>query len=136
MSSEKAGFSEEQLQQFVKLMSLKSYKNRFLIKLGDQIKSIGINDIAYFKAEDNVVFLLKKDGSKYIIDHTLEQLEDILDPGKFFRLNRTFIVAFSSIKKVSKYFNSRLLVELEPPEEEQVLVSRARAKALLEWLDQ
>jgi len=136
MSSEKAGFNEEQLQQVIKLMSSKNYKNRFIIRLGDQIKSIDINETAYFKAEDNVVFLLKNDGHKYIIDHTLEQLEDMLDPGKFFRLNRTFVVAFSSIKKVSKYFNSRLLVELEPPEEEKILVSRARAKALLEWLDQ
>ena len=136
MSSENAGFNEEQLQQVIKLMSSKNYKNRFLIRLGDQIKSIDINDIAYFKADDNVVFLLAKDGHKYIIDNTLEQLEGMLDPGRFFRLNRTYIVAFSSIKKVSKYFNSRLLVELEPQAEEQVLVSRARAKALLEWLDQ
>jgi len=136
MSATKTGLQEENLQQLLQLMSARNYKNRFLTKMGDQIKSIDIKDTAYFKAEDNLVFLLGTDGRKYIIEYTLEQLEGILDPGRFFRLNRTFIVALSSIKKTSKYFNSRLVVELEPPDEDQVLISRAKAKEFLEWLDQ
>ncbi len=136
MSSGQSGINEEHLQKVIQLMSAKNYKNRFLIKIGDQIKSISIEEVAYFKAEDNIVFLVGNNGHKYIIEHTLEQVEGMLDPGRFFRLNRSFIVAFSSIKKVSKYFNSRLLVELEPREEEKVLVSRARAKKFLDWLDQ
>jgi two-component system response regulator LytT len=135
MNPEKAGINEEKVQQLLHLFSTKNYKNRFLIKLGDQIKSIDIKDTAYFKAEDNLVFLRSTDGKKHIIENTLEQLEEMLDPSQFFRINRTFIVAFASIKKLSKYFNSRLLVELQPPEEEKVLVSRARAKELLTWLD-
>lgn len=133
---EKTSLSEEQLKQLLSLMSAKNYKNRFLTRIGDQIKSVGSDETAYFKAEDNVVFLVGNDGHKYIIDHTLEQLDEMIDPGRFFRLNRTFIVAYPSIKKVSKYFNSRLIVTLEPKEDEKVLVSRARAKAFLEWLDQ
>jgi DNA-binding LytR/AlgR family response regulator len=78
---------------------------------------------------------VSKDGKRHIVENTLEQIEEMLDPKIFFRLNRTFIVAFSSIRKLSKYFNSRLLVELEPPEEEEVLVSRARAKDFMAWLD-
>lgn len=137
LSGEKtAGIDEAQLSKLLQQMSAKNYKNRFVTKLGDQIKSIDIEDTAYFKAEDNIVFLLAKDGRKYIVDHRLEQIEEMLDPGRFFRLNRAFIVAFESIKKVSKYFNSRLLIELEPPDEDQVLVSRARSKEFLAWLDQ
>ncbi len=136
MSSGQTGINEKQLQQLIQQMSLKNYKHRFLIRIGEQIKSIDIADTAYFKAEDNVVFLTAKDGHHYIIDNTLEQLDGMLDPGSFFRLNRGYIVSFSSIKKVSKYFNSRLLIELDPPEEEKVLVSRAKAKEFLEWLDQ
>jgi two-component system response regulator LytT len=138
LSPQNAGIKEEQLQEVIKLMSSKNYKSRILIKLGDQIKSIDINDIAYFKADDNIVFVFKNDGSKYIVDNTLEQLEGTLDPMRFFRLNRTFIASFPSIKKVSKYFNSRLLIEIEPREEEEaaVLISRAKAKEFVEWLDQ
>jgi DNA-binding LytR/AlgR family response regulator len=135
MNPDTSGISEEKIQQLLQHFSSKNYKNRFLIKLGDQIKSIDIKDAAYFKAEDNVVFLVSKDGKRHIVENTLEQIEEMLDPKIFFRLNRTFIVAFSSIRKLSKYFNSRLLVELEPPEEEEVLVSRARAKDFMAWLD-
>lgn len=136
LSAGKAGFNEEQLQSVINLMSSKNYKTRMVIRLGDQIKSIDMKEVAYFRADDNVVFVHANDGSKFIVDHTLEQLEGLLDPQSFFRMNRTFIAAFSSIKKASKYFNSRLLVELEPPAEEQILVSRARAKDFLEWMDQ
>lgn len=136
MSSGQAGLNEEQLQSVIKLMSSKNYKTRMLIRLGDQIKSIDMKDVAYFRADENIVFVHANDGAKFIVDNTLEQLEGLLDPRSFFRLNRTFIAAFSSIKKVSKYFNSRLLVELAPAAEDQVLVSRARTKAFLEWLDQ
>lgn len=136
MAAPHAGIDEGKLQKLLQLMSAKNYKNRFLTRIGDQIKSIDIRDTAYFKAEDNLVFLLGTDGRKYIIDYTLEQLEGMLDPERFFRLNRTFIVALSSIEKTSKYFNSRLLVELDPPTDEQVLISRVKSKEFLEWLDQ
>lgn len=136
MSAGQTAINEGHLKQLLQEMGPGNYKNRFLVKLGDQIKSIDVGKAAYFKADDNIVFLVTKDGHKYIVEHTLEQLEGMLDPRSFFRLNRTFIVTFSAIKKTSKYFNSRLLIELEPIEEEQVLVSRARAKDFLEWLDQ
>ena len=136
MAVTQPGLSHDQLQELLRLVPGKTYKNRFISRLGEQIKSIDINDIAYFMAEDKVVFLVGKDGRKYIIDHTLEELNSMLDPQKFFRLNRTFFACYGCIKKVSKYFNNRLLVELEPKSEEKVLVSRARVKEFMEWLDQ
>ena len=136
MSGGQAGINDVKLQKLIQMMNAKNYKNRFLIKIGDQIKSIEVAEIAYFKAEDNIIFVRTRDGHKYIIDHTLEQLETMLDPELFFRLNRTFIVDIQSIKKVSKYFNSRLAIELEPMDEDQVMVSRARVKEFMEWLDQ
>jgi DNA-binding LytR/AlgR family response regulator len=129
-------FNEKNLRKVMEMMSGKGYKNRFLTRIGDQIKSISIEDTAYFKADDNIVFLVSKDGHKHIVEHTLEQLEGMLDPARFFRLNRTFITDVSAIKKVSKYFNSRLVIELDPKAEEQVLVSRVKAKEFMVWLDQ
>ncbi|MDT8392900.1 MAG: LytTR family DNA-binding domain-containing protein [Bacteroidales bacterium] len=79
---DKTSPGQEQLKQLLSLMSAKNYKNRFLTRIGDQIKSVGSDETAYFKAEDNVVFLIGNDGHKYIIDHTLEQLDEMIDPGR------------------------------------------------------
>lgn len=136
LSGEGVKLNEGKLEKLMQMMGARNYKNRFLIKIGDQIKSVETSEIAYFRAEDNVVFVVLKNGNKYIIDQTLEQLDEVLDPDTFFRLNRAYIAGIKAIIKVSKYFNSRLLIELNPGSEDQVLVSRARVKEFLEWLDQ
>ena len=136
MGAKKERISEDSLRKVMEMMSGKTYKNRFLTKVGEQIKSVSIEDTAYFRADDNIVFLISKDGHKHIIEHTLEQLEGMLEPGRFYRLNRTFITEVSSIKKVSRYFNSRLLVELTPPATDKLLVSRVRVPDFMKWMDQ
>lgn len=135
MSAGGSTWSEDKLQKILELMPARQYKSRFVSRLGDQIRSINVDEIAYFKAEDKLVFLVGADTRRYIIDHTLEELEDMLDPNKFFRLNRTFCTSFRAIIKVSKYFNNRLLIDLEPGDEEKVLVSRARVKDFIDWLE-
>jgi DNA-binding LytR/AlgR family response regulator len=135
MAPGNASIDPRQLLELVESMSPKTYKKRFMVRLGEQIKSIGTHDIAYFKAEDNVVFLVVGTGQKYIVEHSLENLEAMLDPQQFFRLNRAFIASLGSIKKVSRYFNNRLLIELDPGDEDEVLVSRARVKEFMDWLD-
>lgn len=113
----------------------KTYKSRFIARLGDQIKHIAIEEVAWFKAEDNVVFLVTKGNNRFIIDYTIDQVCLQLDPAHFFRLNRGFVAAIQSIGKVSRYFNGRLLVELTPAAPEQVYVSRAKAQEFIDWLD-
>ena len=112
----------------------KDYKTRILLKTGDQIRSVEMEEIAYFYAEDDVVFALLKNKSRHIVDYTLNQLEAELDPKYFYRLTRGCIARISAVKKVSKYFNSRLIVELEPPMEEKLLVSRVNVPEFLKWL--
>jgi len=111
------------------------YKSRILLKVGDQLRSVEMGEVAYFYAEDDVVFAMLRDKKRYIIDYTLNQLETQLDPEKFFRITRGCIAHVASVKKVSKYFNSRLAVELEPPTEEKLLVSRVNVPEFLKWLD-
>jgi len=113
----------------------KEYKSRFIARLGDQIKHIDLEDVAWFNAEDNVVFLVTKTNNRFIIDYTLDQVSMQLDPSVFFRLNRGYVSAIKSIGKVSRYFNGRLLVELIPAAASQVFVSRAKAQEFIEWLD-
>lgn len=112
------------------------YKSRLLVRVGDNLKSVEISQAAYFLAEDDVVFVVLKDGGRYITDHALNEMESLLDPKLFFRISRNCIASITAIKKVSKYFNSRLLVELNPPAPGQLLVSRVRVPDFMKWLDQ
>lgn len=111
------------------------YKLRFLAKIGDQIRHISIEETSYFYAEDNLVYLVSNDNKHFIIDYSLEQLTKVLNPDLFFRATRGHIVKIDSIKKVHKYFNSRLKLELIPPFKDDVLVPRAKVGAFMEWMD-
>jgi len=124
----------EQIQKLLEIYKPK-YKSRFITRIGDQIVRIGINEIAYFKAEDNVVMLISENNKRYIIDYTIEQLTNLLNPDTFFKANRSYIINISSIKKISKYFNSRMHIELEPKTEDAVLISRIRVPDFLNWID-
>lgn len=110
-------------------------KSRFLIKLGDQFKTVETKEIAWFSADRNTVTLTTLDAKKYVIEYTLDELEQQLNRKDFFRAARGIIVSYTCIKKVHKYFNSRLLLEISPESEEQVLVSRLRVDAFLNWMD-
>ena len=122
------------LESLLKMIS-RDYKSRILLKVGDLLRSVEMSEVAYFYAEDDVVFAMLKDKKRYIVDYTLNQLEAQLEPGKFFRVTRGCIAQVTAVKKVSKYFNSRLAVELEPPTEEKLLVSRVNVPEFLKWLD-
>jgi DNA-binding LytR/AlgR family response regulator len=133
LSPQKPWLGQQQLENLLQAMNRK-YKARILLKTGDNIKSVEMSEVAYFYAEDDVVFAMLKNKSRSIVDYTLNQLETELDPKQFHRLSRGCIANISAIKKVSKYFNSRLLVELDPPAEDKVLVSRVNVPEVLRWL--
>lgn len=114
----------------------KEYKSRFVTKIGDQFKYIGVDEVAYFNADDNVVYAITLQQQKVIVDYKMEELELVLDPKLFFRANRGFMVHIKAIQKVHKYFNSRLSLEVLPKTEEPVLVSRLKVDDFLNWMDQ
>jgi DNA-binding LytR/AlgR family response regulator len=134
-AKEGVSLSQEQLDSLLGAVK-PSFKNRLLVRVGDNLKSVEIGDVAYFLAEDDVVFVLLQDGGRYIVDHSLNELESLLDPSVFFRITRNCITSIGSIKKVSKYFNSRLMVELTPPAPDKLLVSRVRVPDFMKWMDQ
>lgn len=113
----------------------REYKSRFMVRLGDQFKMVAALEIAYFRAEDNEVTLVTQNGRNYIVEHSLDELGQLLDPGVFFRISRSYLVGIHSVKKVSKYFNSRLILELQPEAGEKVLISRVKVQQFLEWMD-
>lgn len=113
----------------------KNYKTRFIVKMGDSISSILADDINHFILEDRVVLLTTKAGRRYAVDYTLDNLESIIDPQTFFRINRNVIIHFKSIDKASHYFNSRLKISAPELKEDDCIVSRERVSDFKKWLD-
>ncbi|MEM7298385.1 MAG: LytTR family DNA-binding domain-containing protein [Bacteroidota bacterium] len=111
----------------------KSYKSRFLVKVGDHIRSVITDDIAFFFAEGRTAFLVTKTKDKYVVDFKLETLEDILDPAMFLRVNRTFILNISSISDVLVYSNSRLRVSTFVDFDKEIIVSREKVGIFKDW---
>lgn len=114
----------------------KTYQKRFIVQRRDKILSLNTEDIAYFEGEDRYVYLFKKDGTKYIVDYKLSDLEEILDPSIFFRLNRSFIAHFDSIESIIAVSNSRVKVNLKPAASRDIVVSTANTREFKAWLNQ
>jgi len=114
----------------------KVYKNRFLVKLGERIQTVDIQEIGFFYSEDKVTLLQTRGGKKYIIDYTLDEVEEMIDPELFFRLNRKYISAIHAIKEVFTYSNSRLKIHLENCNDNDILISRERMGPFKSWLGQ
>lgn len=114
----------------------KKYKSRFLVKRGDKLLSIEAADIAYFQTRNGVVSLVTGKGQKHLVDYTLDELSNLLDPADFFRANRQFLIHYSMIKEVHRYHKGKLLVEGTLPTEESILVSEERSSLFKKWLDQ
>ncbi len=112
----------------------KQYKERFMVKVGEQLKFVKTEDIAYFQSEDGYAHLMTWSGEKQIIDFSLDQLRDMLNPKDFKRINRQVVVNIDCIDKVTNYFNSRLKLILKP-DGNDVVVSRDRVNDFKAWLD-
>ena len=113
----------------------KSYKTRFMVKLGEHIRSITADQISLFYAEGRNVFLLTVQGGKFIIDYKLEELENLLSPSGFFRVNRTFIINIKSISDVLVYSNSRLKISIDQDYDKEIIVSREKVGQFKTWFD-
>lgn len=125
----------QQNMQELKDLFRKEFKHRFMVKVGNQFRSFNVADIAYFKSMEGMIFLHTHSSQSYPIEYTIDQLENILNPIQFFRVNRKFMVSVESVAEIHSYFNSRLLLKLLPKEEEQVIVSRERTTNFKKWLD-
>jgi DNA-binding LytR/AlgR family response regulator len=101
-----------------------TYKKRFLVKSGDQSNYIEVDDIAYFVSESSYSFAFLKSGNQYILDDTLEQIEQQLNPEKFFRINRKQLVTVKSIDGIKNHFNNRLSLILTLTLKDESIVSR------------
>lgn len=108
-------------------------KNRFVVYYKDAILSVKLDEIAYFEMDEGHLFLITFDGRRYPLRKSMRDLEEVLDPLKFFKANRSEIIAFDAIEKVESFFGQRVIVHLRPSG--KVIVSKSRLTRFMSWLD-
>jgi len=113
----------------------KDFRNRFLIKMGNAYKSITAEEIAYFFVSNKTTYLMTFTKKKYSLDTPLDDLDKELDTKLFFRINRQMIININAIKEIHTFFNSRLLLHIDPSFDEDVLVTRSNIAKFKEWMN-
>lgn len=112
------------------------YKNRFLAKVGQRLFFVEVNDVAFFQADNKIVYLVDKEGNRFVIDYTLEKLEAVLDQKLFFRLNRKFIVKVSAIDHIKPFYNNRLKLSVKgASSSDEMIISRERVAEFKAWAE-
>ena len=113
-----------------------SYKSQFVVRVGEHLKVVPVEQIAYFFSLEKATFLQTVEGRKFVVDYTMDQLEGLLDPRQFFRLNRAYLARQAAIHDIIHYTHSRLQTVLKPTAPDaQVLVSREKVSVFKSWLD-
>ena len=128
-------YDDKPIRELMRMLSEPQYKERFIVKAGQQISYIPVSEIQYFFSENGIVFAKTAADKKHVIDYTLDQLSELLPPLQFFRINRKLISRIEAIRKISPYFNSRLTLVLHPRAGFDVIVSRDRVNDFKKWLD-
>ena len=112
----------------------KTFKKRFTVKIGQHLKVISTDEIECFFSENKGTYLHTTEGRNYLIESTLELLEQELDPKDFFRVSRKFIIPMKAIKEIVLYSNSRLKVMLPTYKDDEVIVSREKVADFKTWI--
>lgn len=113
----------------------RKYKSRFFIKIGTRFQSIQVDEICCFFVEERNTFLRTSAGKTYDLDQSLEQLQTMIDPEQFFRINRNYIVNINCITEVLTYSTNRLKISLRSGNNDALVVSRDRVSEFKQWMD-
>jgi DNA-binding LytR/AlgR family response regulator len=113
----------------------KVYKSRFMVKVGDKIKSVPAEDILVFYSQEKASYIRTSDAHTYCIDYALDQLEPMLDPEKYFRINRKYIVSIDACTNILAWTNSRLRLKIDGIDDSEIFVARERVVEFKMWLD-
>ena len=112
----------------------KEYRKRFLVKHAQKLVSIEVDDIAYFYSDGRLNFFKTNDNKKYVVDYTMDELEEMLNPEVYFRISRSFYVSIASVEQIHDYFGNRLLLNLKPAVDKEALVSREKVTDFKKWM--
>lgn len=115
--------------------TVKEYKERYIIRLNDRIIPLNVNEIAYVYSEDKNNYLVTFDEKKYIIDSSLDDISEELNPNMFFRISRSCIISAGAITSIVKQSGGRLKIQASPVSSFEMTVSRSRVDDFLNWLE-
>jgi DNA-binding LytR/AlgR family response regulator len=110
------------------------YKKRFMIRFGEHIKTLTIDEVAYFFSENKNTLARTTDGRTFPMDANLDSLENMLDPNDFFRVNRQFIISLKAIDEMKTYSKARVIIKLKPAVKDSPVVSSERSAEFKAWL--
>jgi DNA-binding LytR/AlgR family response regulator len=96
--------------------------------------SIETDDIAYFYSDGRINFFKTSDNRKFVVDYTMDELEEMLDPDRYFRISRSFYVSIHSVDRIDDYFGNRLILGLHPVVDKEALVSREKVADFKKWM--
>jgi DNA-binding LytR/AlgR family response regulator len=122
------------LQEVMRMLT-KKYKSRFMIKVGEHLRTVEVSSILYFVSQEKTTFCCTTDNRRMILDHTLEELEEVIDPEMFFRINRKYMVSAAAISDIVQFTNSRLKLNLKNCSDQDVVVAREKVQEFKAWLD-
>jgi len=126
----------DRILQLVKEMNVARYKERLLIKRGQQLSYLKTTSVAYCFADGKLCYAVDFNGSRYLLESNLSQLEEQLQPSDFYRINRHLLVNIEAVKKVHTWLGGRLKIEVQPLTEAETIVSRERVNGFKDWLGQ
>jgi DNA-binding LytR/AlgR family response regulator len=113
----------------------RQFRKRFLISVAGRIRIVETSGIAYFLSKDKSSYLCSDEKKVYPLEYSLDQIEEMLDPDEFFRVNRQFIVRYKAIEKIDLLSKSRIRITTNPAAGEEILVSAAKTPEFRNWLD-
>ncbi len=122
------------LNDLIKARDSESYRKRFLVKKGQQMISVDTSEIAFFTAKNTLNYITTKSKQRFLLDYTLDDVEQLVEPSHFFRANRQFILAHDVISAFHPWFNGKLKVETRLPTEDDIIISREKAPQFREWM--
>jgi DNA-binding LytR/AlgR family response regulator len=125
---------ESLVKQIQQQLQPKDFRKRFLVKHAQKLVSVDVDEIAFFYSDGRLNFFKTADNKKYVVDYTMDELEDMLDGEKFFRISRSFYVSIASIDKIDDYFGNRLILQLKPVVDKEALVSREKVSDFKRWM--
>jgi two-component system response regulator LytT len=112
----------------------KEFRKRFLVKHAQKLVSVDVEEIAYFYSDGRLNFFKTTDNRKFVVDYTMDDLEEMLDPDQYFRISRAFYVSVNCIDQIHDYFGNRLLLHLKPAVDKEAIVSREKVTDFKKWM--
>ncbi|MEQ8472157.1 MAG: LytTR family DNA-binding domain-containing protein [Marinoscillum sp.] len=128
------GKNDQQISQVVRSMSPDG-KEKFIVKVGEHLKTVDTKHVQLVYSQDKGTYLFTNEGRKFLVDYSMDKVEDLLSSTQFFRISRKFLVNIDFIKDIISFTNSRLEIKINHYEEEQVIVARERVADFKNWLD-